>query len=71
MKNNDTCPKCKGTDLILVKGNAGGYGAGNNIQIGFTNFSAILVHRYVCCGCGYTEEWINKEDLSKLKKKYQ
>ena len=71
MKNNHTCPKCKGTDLILVKGNAGGYGSGNNIQIGFTNFSAILVHRFVCCGCGYTEEWINKEDLSKLKKKYQ
>jgi len=71
MKNSHTCPKFKGTDLILVKDSAGVYGAGNNIQIGFTNFSAILVHRYVCCGCGYTEEWINKEDLSKLKKKYQ
>ena len=50
------------TDIIKVPGKAGAYGVGNNIQIGWSNFSAVLVHRYVCCACGYSEEWIDKED---------
>jgi len=25
----------------------------------------------VCCDCGYSEEWIEKEDIPTLKKKYQ
>ena len=34
-------------------------------------FSAVLVHRYVCCACGYSEEWIDKEDIRRLKEKYE
>ena len=30
--------------------------------------SAVEVHRYVCLECGFTEEWIDKEDLEKVKK---
>jgi len=71
LKESNTCPKCKGTEIIRVEGKSGAYGTGNNIQLGLTTFSAVLVHRYVCCNCGYTEEWINKEDLQKLIKKYQ
>lgn len=26
----------------------------------------VCIHRYVCCNCGYTEEWIDKEDLQKV-----
>ena len=33
-------------------------------------FSAVLVDRFVCCSCGYSEEWINKEDIAVLKAKY-
>ena len=36
-----------------------------------SNFSAVLVHRYVCCACGYSEEWIDKEDIPRLKEKYE
>ena len=43
----------------------------NNIQVGLTVFSAVLVNRYVCCDCGYSEEWIDKEDIPTLKRKYQ
>ncbi len=68
MKRAGTCPKCGGHEILKVRGNAGPYGSGNNIQIGLTIFSSILVDRYVCCGCGYTEEWIDKEDISKLRK---
>ena len=71
MKNTRICPKCNGTEILRVDGNAGAYGSGNNIPVGMTNFSAVLVNRYVCCNCGFTEEWIDKEDIAKLKKKYK
>lgn len=71
MKMKNTCPKCGGMDILMVPGKAGAYGSGNNIQVGWTNFSAVLVNRYVCCDCGYSEEWIDKEDIRKLKEKYE
>ncbi len=70
MKYTHSCPKCSGTELLMIKGSSEAYGAGNNIRVGATIFSSVLVHRYVCCSCGYSEEWINQEDLAKLKKKY-
>lgn len=70
MKNTRRCPKCGGTEIIKIPGKAGAYGAGNNIPAGFTNFSAVLVHRYLCCSCGYSEEWIDREDIDTLKRKY-
>lgn len=71
MKQSNICPKCQSTDIIHVPGKAGAYGVGNNIQLGWTNFSAVLVHRYVCGRCGYSEEWIDKEDLPALKEKFR
>ena len=70
MKMKKICPKCGSTDIVVVPGKAGAYGVGNNIQVGLTNFSAVLVDRYVCCSCGYSEEWIEKEDIPALKKKF-
>ena len=63
MKNRKICPKCNSTDIIKVPGKAGAYGVGNNIQTGWSNFSAVLVH--------YSEEWIDKEDIPRLKEKYE
>lgn len=71
MRNTKCCPKCSGVDILMIQGNAGPYGVGNNIQVGWTNASAILVNRYVCCKCGYSEEWIDEKDITKLKKKYE
>ena len=35
-------------------------------------FKAFPVSRYICCHCGYTEEWIeNKTHLDKLHKKFK
>ena len=67
MKNNVSCPKCGGTEIIKIPGKAGAYSSGNNIMIGMTIFSAILVNRYVCSDCGYSEGWIDTKDLEKLK----
>lgn len=70
MKNTKICPKCQSNDIIMIPGRAEAYGVGNNIKAGATVFSAVLVHRYLCCNCGYSEEWVNTEDIPKLKKKY-
>lgn len=70
MKKTGLCPKCGSKDLLLVPGKAGAYGSGNNIMTGYSIFSAVLVNRYVCCTCGFTEEWVDLEDIPKLKEKY-
>ena len=57
--NELRCPKCGETRLIYIPGKAGVYGTGNNIMTGMTIFSAVLVNRYVCNRCGYSEEWID------------
>ena len=45
MKRGNACPKCGSTDIIMVPGKAGAYGVGNNIQVGWTNLSAVSVKR--------------------------
>ncbi|MCR8968753.1 hypothetical protein [Facklamia sp. 7083-14-GEN3] len=71
MKNTGKCPKCGSEDIFVVPGASGAYGMGNNIPIGSTIFSAVLVDRYVCSICGFTEEWIDTKDIEKLQKKYR
>ena len=71
MKNSRKCPKCGSGDILFVKGVIShGVGANyaNFIPTGF--FRSVAVHRYVCGACGFTEEWIDREDLEQLKKKY-
>lgn len=71
MKNNRICSKCNGTDIIRIDGSAKAYGAGNNIPMGATILSYVKVPRYVCCSCGYSEEWIDLEDIPKLKNHFK
>lgn len=70
MRWKHQCPKCGGTDIIKVPGRSGAYGTGNNISVGLSIFSAVMVHRYVCCSCGFTEEWVDREDVETLRKKF-
>lgn len=67
MKNTKQCPKCGSSDIYRFNGFCGAHGSGNNILTGISTFSAVNVHRYVCCTCGFTEEWVDREDLNKLK----
>ena len=71
MKNTNTCPKCQCNDIVRVRGRVDANGSANSIQVGMTIFSAVLVNRHICCNCGYSEEWIDKEDISKLEKRYK
>ena len=69
MKNTKICPKCGSNDILRIEGTNNGYGGGNNIKSSV--FGVALVTRYLCCNCGFSEEWIEKdEDIKKLKKKY-
>jgi ribosomal protein S27AE len=71
MRNARRCPKCQSTDIVRIPGEARGFGAGNNIGIGATVFSAVKVTRYLCGACGFSEEWIDSaDDIARLKKKY-
>lgn len=70
MKNTSICPKCSGSDIVVIQ-NDGHPDAtyGNNIQTGMTILSgSIYVKRYICCECGFSEEWIDQSDITTLKK---
>lgn len=71
MKHKRLCPKCGAADILHIPGKSGAYGTGNNIPTGWSIFSTVLVHRYVCCSCGYSEEWIDNEDIHRLKGYYE
>ena len=68
MKNSGKCPKCGGSDIVFIV-NDGHPDAshGNNIQTGLTILAGVInIRRYICCSCGYTEEWIEQSDISML-----
>lgn len=67
MKNTRICPKCQSSDIVRIDGYAGARGSGNNIMVGMSIFSAVNVNRYICCNCGFTEEWIDKRDIDAVK----
>lgn len=75
MKNSNRCPKCQSDNIVRINGWTGAYGVGNNIPLKNSISSLfnpkkwkmpINVNRYVCCSCGFTEEWIDQEDLARL-----
>lgn len=68
MKMRRICPKCNGRDIMIVDGNIGPYGTGNNIKLGLLITSAVLVNRYICMDCGYSEEWIDTNDLEAIRR---
>ena len=68
MKNTKTCPKCNGRNIISIKNDGHPDGTfGNNIQTKLTILSGVVyVKRYICCDCGYTEEWVDINDIKTL-----
>ncbi len=68
MKNTHRCPKCNGVNIMIFDGYVGAYGSGPHLMAGATTLSAVRKDNYVCCDCGYTEEWIPLEDIPKVQK---
>lgn len=69
MKHTKKCPKCSGETIIDVTLDPTKYRQ-CYIPVGFTLFSAVPIHRLVCCDCGYSEEWIDQDDIPALREKY-
>ena len=71
MRKTRSCPRCRSADILRIHGKAGAYGVGNNIVVGVSIFSAVLVTRYLCDSCGFVEEWVDdKAGLERLRDKY-
>lgn len=73
MKNGNACPKCGSHAVIRVPDNPRRHASGNNI---YTTRATLLgkvpVIRYVCCGCGYVENWVEtRGDLEKLREAFE
>lgn len=66
MRDSRKCPKCECTRILRIEGSVGARGIGNNITAGATIFSSVKLPRYVCCRCGYVEEWVDRGDLPKI-----
>lgn len=60
MKNKKICPKCNSEKILRILGETGIYGTGNNIPAGFLN-GTVNISRYLCCNCGYMEEWVDSK----------
>ncbi|MFW5864700.1 MAG: hypothetical protein ACOCUE_01410 [Candidatus Izemoplasmataceae bacterium] len=72
MKNTNTCPKCASKEIIRIPGKHTGFGAGNIIIVGQTAIKPVLVTRFVCEACGFSEEWIEStSDIERIKKRYK
>jgi len=64
MKNNGICPKCKSNNISEIGSDI----LGTRIKTGALSFASASY--YVCCQCGYIEEWItDKKDLEKISAK--
>lgn len=69
MKRTGMCPKCGSAEIARIPDN-GRYANGNNIYLRSAVVLAgrIPMIKYVCCDCGYVEEWIESGgDLGKIR----
>lgn len=65
MKNTGTCPKCNGREIITIPPILI---YGNTVSAGL--FHRVRCSRCVCGHCGYIEEWVEQDDIEKLRKRY-
>ena len=72
MKNSGKSPKCGAIDIVRVPDNPRRYTSGNNIYTtSITLIGKIPVIRYVCCRCGYVENWVETAgELEQIKRTF-
>ena len=58
MKNTKRCPKCGSQAIVRVPDNAHRYLANSICMTSLAFVKRIPVARYVCCECGYVENWV-------------
>lgn len=70
MKNKKICPKCEGSNIMMISndGYPDAFRGGGSIKTGKTiMLGVIAINRYICCTCGYSEEWIDQSDIMTFK----
>ena len=71
MKNTRCCPKCHSKNIVRVPDDAHRYLSNSICITRFVTVERVLVARYVCCDCGYVEEWVeNGNEHNKIKKAF-
>ncbi len=72
MKNGSPCPKCGCQRVVRVPDNPRRHASGNNIYTtSATLLGKIPVIRYVCCDCGYVENWVEtRRELEKIEEAF-
>ena len=66
MKISKKCPKCKSDFIIALKEGIFDQREFRNV-IHLSTFSTVQKVTYICCECGYTEEWLKDSDLDLVK----
>ncbi len=61
MKNTKCCPKCSSKNIACVPDNAHRYLANSIVITNIAWVKRIPVARYVCCDCGYVENWVETQ----------
>lgn len=72
MKNGSPCPKCGCRRVVRVPDNPRRHASGSNIYTtSATLLGKIPVIRYVCCDCGYVENWVEtRRELEKIEEAF-
>ena len=65
MKYTKKCPKCQSSDIVKIKGywSFSQYDKPKNAIHASYRKTPVLVNRYLCRSCGFSEEWINQGDI--------
>ena len=73
MKEIKTCTKCNSNKVVEIENSVGFNKGGNGfINIPINAFKTVSTSRYICCNCGYIEQWVsNKEDLECIYNTYK
>lgn len=67
MRNTKTCPKCGSVKVTEVPYQVRGFGATYIcIPPGMSGNEAVCPKHYLCCNCGYMEEWTEEQYLNSL-----
>ena len=69
MKNSKQCPKCGSSRVYRVNDPTAPH---RNEKQGWVHFGKLTDHgridRWVCCACGYSEEWVEQRMLDDVEK---
>ena len=72
MKDTGTCPKCGSGEIVRVPDKAHRYLANSICITRLAWVRRVPVDRYVCCGCGYVEDWVaDKSGIREIRQAYR